>query len=79
MKLTQDRVTRVSIGNVWIAEGYLVSSNRNVARKIGIVDVEKSVIGVVRVKGQAQQTLLAATSHQLMHIQEGRGKNRTVY
>lgn len=79
MKLTQDGVTRVSIGNVWIAEGYLVSSNGNVAGEIGIVDVEKSVIGVVRVKGQAQQTLLAATSHQLMDIQEGRGKNRTVY
>lgn len=45
---------RIWISNVRVACGDRVASNGNGAGDIRIIDVKKSVVGVVRVKGQSE-------------------------
>jgi len=45
---------RIWISNVWIACGNRVTSEGNAAGKIRVIDIEKSVVGVVGVKGESE-------------------------
>jgi hypothetical protein len=78
LRLSQDHVSRIGIADVWILRRNSVAGHDGVARVVCVIDVEESVIGVVRVEGQAKQALLATTAHQVMDIQERCGKNCAV-
>ena len=72
--LSQDKVSRVWICDVGIFGRNRVAGNHGVTVYVRVINVEESVIGVVRVKSEAEQTLLATTAHQFMDIQERDGK-----
>ena len=69
------RAGRVS--QVRIACADAVAGDDGVAAVVGVVDVEIAVGGVVRMEGQAQQSLLiAAAAHQRVDVQKRRGQQR---
>ena len=74
--LSEDRLGRVRVGHVWIGSGNLVAGHHGVARDIRVIDVEESVVSVVGMEGEAEQTALAATAHQSRDVQERCGKKR---
>ena len=47
----------------------MVAGYSNVAGKVRVIDVEESVIGVVRMKREPEQTALATTAHQSRDVQ----------
>ena len=78
LRLSQDRVSRIGIADVWILRRNCVASHHGVARVVRVIDVEEAVIGVVGVESQAEQALLAATAHQVGDIQERGGQDCAV-
>jgi len=78
LRLSQDRVSRIGIGDVWILRRNCVASHHGVARVVRVIDVEESVSGVARVESQAEQALLATTAHQVGDIKERGRQDRAV-
>src|SRR6266511_2288254 len=54
LRLSQDRVSRIGIGDVWIFRRNCVAGHHGVARIVRVIDVEESVSGVVRVESEAE-------------------------
>jgi hypothetical protein len=54
LRLSQDRVSRAWIGDVWVLGGDCVASDLRSTVYVRVIDVEKSVSDVVRVKRETQ-------------------------
>ena len=78
LRLTQNGERRVWIRDVWVVFGNRVAGDLRIAVYVGIIDVEESVVDVIRVESEAEQALLATTAYQVMDIQERCGKNCAV-
>lgn len=78
LRLTQNREHRVWIRNVWVVFGNRVAGDLRIAVYVRVIDVEESIVSVIRVESETEQALLAATTHQFMDIQERCGKHCAV-